>query len=254
MNDRKNDYNLSCVAFTKALSRLRSCVDDYKMIKNGDKIAVGVSGGKDSVLLLCLLANLRRFYPEKFDLEAITLDMGFENADFSEIQRLCDYIDVHYTIVKTQIKEVVFDVRQEKNPCSLCANMRRGALYTNAKALGCNKVALGHNNDDAVETFIMSLFLEGRINCFGPVTYLDRTDITVLRPMLYVKEENIRSLVETARLPIVKNPCPANGNSSREDAKVLLRELEEKYPSVKEMIFGAMKRYPLNNWRADDDR
>ncbi|MBO7250301.1 MAG: tRNA 2-thiocytidine(32) synthetase TtcA, partial [Clostridia bacterium] len=172
----------------RILSYTRRAVDDYEMIRAGDKIAVGVSAGKDSLALLCALADLRRFYPKKFELCAITVDMGFEGADFSRIQALCNELDVPYTVVPTQISKIIFDVRKEKNPCSLCAKMRRGALHTAAKELGCNTVALGHHFDDVVETFMLNLFYEGRIGCFQPVTYLSNTDIYMIRPMIYMPE------------------------------------------------------------------
>ena len=175
----------------KMLSHLRRCVDEYRMIQPGDRIAIGVSGGKDSLVLLRTLAELRKFYPVPFELVAITLDMGYENADFSSIARLCQSLDVPYIVKKTDIKQVIFDIRREKNPCALCAKLRRGSLNDAAREQGCGKVALGHHFDDAVETFMLSLFYEGRLSCFRPVTYLDRTDLTVIRPMLYMTEREV---------------------------------------------------------------
>ena len=175
----------------KLLSYIRKSVEDYDMIKEGDRVAVGVSGGKDSLTVLMGLAHLKRFYPKKFDLCAITLDMGFEGADFSKVQALCDELDVPYHIIKTHIKQVVFDIRQETNPCSLCAKMRRGALHDAAKSLGYSTIALGHHFDDVVETNLLSLFYEGRINCFLPVTYLDRMDVTLIRTLIYTPESDI---------------------------------------------------------------
>ena len=238
--------------YQHALSLFRRCVEDYHMIGEGDRIAVGLSGGKDSVSMLCLFASLRRFYPVPFELEAITVDMGFAAYDPEPLHALCRTIDVPLTVVKTDIGEVVFDIRKEENPCSLCANMRRGALYSTAKEHRCNKVALGHNQDDAVETFLMSLFLEGRIHCFRPVTYLSRREITSIRPLLYIEEKDLRHLAAKCGFPIVKNPCPANGVTAREDTKTLLRKLQKDYPNVKTLIFGAMQRQPVDGWEVAD--
>ena len=212
------------------------------MIKDGDKIAVGVSGGKDSLTLLAALAALRRFYPKKFDIVAITIDMGFEGADFSPIQRLCDELDVPYHIIPTEISRIIFDVRQEKNPCSLCAKMRRGALYNYAKERGCNKVALGHHFDDVVETFMLNLFFEGRLGCFQPVTYLSNTDITLIRPMIYMPEKDVRYFASKTELPIQKSPCPADGNTEREEMKKLLASIERNNRGLRYRIFGAIQR------------
>ena len=170
----------------KMLSSLRRCIDEYNMISQGDNIAIGVSGGKDSLALLATLAELRRFYPKKYYLQAITLDMGYENADFTPIAEFCRKIDVPYTVKKTQIKQVIFDIRHEKNPCALCAKMRRGSLNDAALELGCKKVALGHHFDDAVETFLMNLLFTGQLGCLKPSTYMSRADVTQIRPMLYI--------------------------------------------------------------------
>lgn len=231
----------------KILSLVRKAVQDFNMISGGDRIAVGVSGGKDSLLTLWALANLRRFYPESFELEAITLDMG-NGLDFSGVTEWCLELNVPYTIIPTHIFEVVFDIRQETNPCSLCAKMRRGALHEAAVERGCRKVALGHHLDDAVETFMLSLFYEGRVSCFQPVTYLDRMDVTLLRPMLYVEEWQTRHAADALNLPVVHNPCPANGATKRQEVKELLKTLEKSYPDLRHKIFGAMKRYPLEGW------
>jgi len=232
----------------RMLSLMRSCVQDYDMIQPGDKIAVGVSGGKDSVTLLRVLAELRRFYPKPFELIAISLDMGYEGTDFSPIAALCSEIDVPFVLKKTDIKQVVFDIRQESNPCSLCAKLRRGSLNDAAKEQSCNKVALGHHFDDAVETFMMSLFYEGRISCFLPVTYLDRTDITVIRPMLYMTERQVVGFARRQELPIVPSSCPVDKATKREETKAMLKDLEKRYPGLRERIFGAMQRYPLQGW------
>lgn len=238
----------------KMLSHLRRCIDEYNMIETGDKIAVGVSGGKDSLVLLRVLAELRRFYPKPYTIHAITLDMGYENADFSPIAELCREIEVEYTVKPTQIKQVIFDIRQEKNPCALCAKMRRGSLNDAAKELGCNKVALGHHMDDAVETFMLSLFYESRISCFLPVTYLDRTDLTVIRPMLYMTEREVINFARRQALPICPSGCPVDKVTKREDIKALLKTLERDYHDLRAHIFGAMQRYPLNGWEPHSPR
>lgn len=233
----------------KMLSFMRRCIDDYEMIENGDKICVGVSGGKDSLTTLVTLKALSAFYPKKFEVIAVSLDLGFDGADFTEIEKLCRNIDVPLTIVKTDIKEVVFDIRKETNPCSLCAKMRRGSLHDTAKKLGCNKVALGHHFDDAVETYMLSLFYEGRISCFMPVTYLDRMDITLIRPMLYVEERDVKGFAKRQNLPVMHNPCPTDKNSKREEIKNLLKHLETtNYKDLRKKIFGAMQRYPLEGF------
>ncbi len=235
----------------KMLSYVRRAVDQYHMIEEGDCIAVGVSGGKDSLALLATLAALRRFYPKPFTLKAITLDMGYEEMDFSPVARLCEQLEVEYIIRPTDIKTIVFDIRHEENPCSLCAKMRRGALNDTALQNGCKKVALGHHYDDVIETMMMSLLYEGRINCFLPETYLDRRGITVIRPMIYAPESYIRSFVRREQLPVVHNPCPADGNTKREEIKQLLRTLEQQNHGVRQRIFGAIQRYPLRGWGLD---
>ena len=238
----------------KMLSHLRRCVDEYRMIQAGDRIAVGVSGGKDSLVLLRTLAELRRFYPVPFEVVAITLDMGYEGADFSSIAKLCEEIGVEYIVKPTNIKEVVFDIRNEKNPCALCAKLRRGSLNDAAKEYGCNKVALGHHFDDAVETFMLSLFYEGRLSCFLPVTYLDRTDLYVIRPMLYMTEREVINFANRQQLPICKSGCPVDKETKREDIKKLIRSLEHDYHDLRQHIFGALQRLPLNGWEPIDPR
>lgn len=234
------------------LSLVRRCVEDYDMIQEGDTIAVGVSGGKDSVLTLAALAQLRRFYPKHFQVVAITIATGAPGMDFSPIAELCRELDVPYHLVPVPIYEIVFVHRKEKNPCSLCAKMRRGALGTELNRLGLTKIALGHHYDDAVETMLMSLFLEGRISCFQPVTFLDRSGVTQIRPLLYVEEREVRGVVKKMQLPIVENPCPANGSTQREEIKLLIRELDGKYPHLKQKIFGAIQRYPIYGWSLDE--
>ncbi len=234
----------------KILSRTRAAVDDYKMIQSGDKIAVGVSGGKDSVMLLKALCDLKRFYPENFEIVAITLDMRFDNqdGDFSSIQKFCEDNNVEYVIKKTDLYEIVFNIRKEESPCSLCSKMRRGILHDTAKELGCNKIALGHHLDDAAETFMMNLLIESRIGCFAPVTYLSRRDITMIRPLVYVRESAVEQAVERLNLPVIESKCPANEKTKREDAKVLLRKLSEEYGDVPERIIGAMQRAEIDRW------
>lgn len=227
---------------------IRRCVEDYKMIEDGETIAVGVSGGKDSVSLLCALANLRGYYPKKFKLHAVTLSMGFEGMDFTSIRALCEKLEVPFSLQESELGKLIFDERKEKNPCALCAKMRRGALHDMITGLGISKIALAHHYDDAVETFLLSLFYEGRISCFQPVTYMSRTDVTQIRPMLYVGEQTIKSLVARYQLPVVENVCPRNGRSKREEVKVLVSTLAAQYPDLKSKIFGAMQRYPLEGW------
>ena len=233
----------------KLLSQVRKCVRDYQMLSPGDRVAVGVSGGKDSVALLRLLAELRDHSAVPFELLAVTLDMGYEEMDFSPVADLCARLQVPYTLRQTQIREIVFDIRKEENPCALCAKLRRGILNETAVELGANKVALGHHYDDTVETFALSLIYEGRISCFLPVTYLDRTGLTLIRPMLYLHEKTIRNFAEREHLPVVHNPCPADKNTKREDVKALLYELEGRYPGLKDNIFGGLQRSPLPGWK-----
>ena len=228
---------------------VRRAVDDYHMIDSGDRVAVGVSGGKDSMLLLAALNHLKSYYPKPFALEAITIELGFEGMDFTPVKRMCEELSIPYTCLKTDIKEVVFDVRQESNPCSLCAKMRRGALNTAITEHGVNKLALGHHFDDAVETFMMSLLFEGRLSCFRPVTYLDRSGVTQIRPLVYAGEQKISNVAAALELPIVENPCPQDKSSKRYEIKTLLRGLCEEYPDMKSKIFGAMQRLPLDGWQ-----
>ena len=228
---------------------VRRAVDDYRMIEENDRVAVGVSGGKDSMLLLVALNHLKRFYPKPFELEAITIELGFEGMDFTPVKEMCAELGIPYTCLKTDIKEVVFDVRQESNPCSLCAKMRRGALNNAITEHGVTKLALGHHFDDAVETFMMSLLFEGRLSCFRPVTYLDRSGVTQIRPLVYSGEQKIANVAAALELPIVENPCPQDKGSKRYEIKKLLRGMCEEYPDMKSKIFGAMQRLPLDGWQ-----
>lgn len=231
----------------KMMSVVRRCIDDYEMIAPGDSIAVGVSGGKDSMTMLCVLNGLRDFYPKPFTLKALTLDLGF-GADYDPIRRWCEERDIEYVVRHTEIGKVVFEERKESNPCSMCSKMRRGALNEFAIAEGCNKVALGHHFDDAVETFMLSLVYEGRLSCFDPVTYLSRTGVTQIRPLLYLGEGTVESFARRMELPIVKNPCPADSFTKRQEIKELLRDLTKRYPGLKNRIFSSMQRLPLYGW------
>ncbi|MGL4791726.1 MAG: tRNA 2-thiocytidine biosynthesis TtcA family protein [Anaerotignaceae bacterium] len=233
----------------KLLSYVRRAVQDYKMIEEGDKIAIGISGGKDSLCTLVALKDLQRFYPKKFEIEAITVSLGFKNADYSGVQELCDKIGVNYTVVNTEIGRIIFDERKEKNPCSLCAKMRKGALNDAAENLGCNKVALGHNKDDIVETFFMSLIFEGRINTFAPVSFLDKKKLHSIRPLMYVSEKEARSYVKKNGINIVKSPCPADGNTKRQEIKELIEELSKTYENLDGKVFGAIQRSDINGWK-----
>ena len=233
---------------------IRRAVDDYNMIEEGDKIAVGVSGGKDSLLLLLALHHLQGYYPRHFDLEAITIELGFEGMDFTPVAELCRELDIPYTCLKTDIKEVVFKVRKENNQWSLCAKMSRGARNEAIGQRGINKLALGHHFDDAVETFMLSLLFEGRLSCFRPVTYLDRSGVTQIRPMIYAGELKISNLAQELQLPVVENPCPQDKGSKRYEIKQLLKTMSAQYPDMKSKIFGAMQRLPLLGWETADGR
>lgn len=233
------------------LSRVRKAVEEYKMIEDGDRIAVGVSGGKDSLTLLCALAHLRLFLGKKFDIIAVTIDMGFDGADFSEIELLCNQLDVKYHIVPTQIYKIIFDIRQEKSPCSLCSKMRRGALHDAAKELECNKIALGHHLDDVVETFMLNLFFEGRIGCFRPVTYLSIKDLTMIRPLIYTYENEIASFATKEDLPVYKSPCPADGFTERAKINDFLHSYEIDHPGLYHRIIGAIKRAEVDGFHID---
>ncbi len=226
----------------RILSYTRRAVDTYNMIEEGDRIAVGVSGGKDSLTLLASLAHLKLFYPKKFDLIGVTVDMGFEGADFSEIAKFCEELKVPFHVVKTQISQVIFEARQEESPCSLCSRMRRGALNDAADELGCNKVALGHHKDDVIETFFMNIFFAGSISTFSPVTYLDRSGITCIRPLVYTPEKDIKYFASKESLPTLPKLCPADGYTQRENVKQRLAEIERNMPDLKNKIFGAIER------------
>lgn len=232
----------------QVLSYVRRAIDDYHMIEEGDRIAVGISGGKDSLTLLYALHGLMRFYPKPFTIHAVTVDLGFENLKLNEIQDLCKSLNVEYTIIKTDIAQIVFEDRKEDNPCALCAKMRKGALNTAIKQAGCNKVAYAHHKDDVVETMLLSLIFEGRFHTFAPVTFLDRMELTVIRPLLYMNEADVIGFVNKYHVPVVKSPCPADGHTKREYVKNLLRQLNQENPGVKERMFTAIQTGSLKGW------
>jgi tRNA(Ile)-lysidine synthase TilS/MesJ len=235
------------------LSYTRKALDDYHMIEEGDKIAIGISGGKDSLTLLYALSGIRRFYPVCFDIEAITVNMGFQGCDFSAVAALCRALEVNYTIVDTQIADLVFQHRKESNPCSLCARMRKGAFNTKAKELGCNKEAYAHHYDDVIETMMMSLIYEGRFHCFSPVTYLNRSKITLIRPLIYVEEADIKDFRNSYQLPVVKNPCPVDGYTKREYIKQLIKNLCSESPGLKERLFHSIQCSEIPGWKKPTD-
>ncbi|MEE0781711.1 MAG: ATP-binding protein [Sellimonas sp.] len=230
------------------LSFTRKAVDEYQMIEAGDKIAVGISGGKDSLTLLYALAGLRRFYPKPFDLIAITVDLGYEKFHTEKIEALCQELDVPYHVVKTDIARILFEERKESNPCSLCAKMRKGALNEAVKKLGCNKVAYAHHKDDIVETMILSLIFEGRFHSFSPKSYLDRMDLTVIRPMMYVNEADVIGFQRKYDLPVEKSRCPVDGLTKRQYAKDLIHQLELDHPGAKQRMFTAIINGNIEGW------
>jgi len=225
------------------LSCTRRAVEVYHMIEEGDRIAVGLSGGKDSLALFCALVNLQMFYPKRFELVGITVSMGFEGMDFAPLRDFCLACGAEYKLVESELARVIFDVRKESNPCSLCAKMRRGMLHDAAKEMGCNKLALGHHYDDVVETFMLNLFHEGRLGAFLPVTYLSRKDLTMIRPMLYVAEKDVRYFMsKNSDLPLIQNRCPEDGRTERETMKQMIRDLDRQYKGLKHRIFTAVER------------
>lgn len=229
---------------------MRSACQDYNMIEEGDKIAVGVSSGKDSLALLAAMAKLKTFYPKNFTLCAITVDMqfGIKPGDFSQIKKLCDELGIEYTVKLTRLAELIFEERKETNPCSLCSKMRRGILNNTAKELGCNKLALGHHMDDIAETFIMNLFNGASLDCFMPVTYLSNADITLIRPMIYARESDCARVARNENLPVMKSLCPEDSNTEREEVKQFLSSLEKKYGNVREKILLAMQKKQINGY------
>jgi len=230
------------------LSFTRKAVDEYEMIQEGDRIAVGISGGKDSLTMLYALHGLKRFYPNHFEIEAITVNLGFENFDLTHIQELCNELNIRYTIIPTEIAKIIFDQRGESNPCSLCAKMRKGAFNETAKSLGCNKVAYAHHKDDIIETMLLSLIFEGRFHSFSPRTYLDRMDLTVIRPLMFVDEADIIGFKNSYHLPIAKSPCPVDGYTKREYAKNLVKQLSREHPGTRERMFTAILNANFSGW------
>lgn len=232
----------------RILSYIRKAVDDYNMIENGDKIAVGLSGGKDSITLLMGLKALQRFYDKKFEIIAISINPGFEFFNSEFLKKTCDDIGVRYIEEESHIKEIVFDIRDEKNPCSLCANLRRGILNSTAIREGCNKIALGHNEDDVLETFFLNLLYGGNINTFAPTSYMDRSKITLIRPLIYAPEKSIKTFIKKNNIEVMPKCCPMDGVSKREDMKKLIWEFQKEIPNVKANIYGAIKRGNIKGW------
>ena len=232
----------------KLLTYTRKAIDDYHMIQNGDKIAVGISGGKDSLTLLYALSKLQAFYPQSFDLVALTVDLGFSNYDTTLLSQYAETRGVEYYVENTEIASIVFDYKKESNPCSLCSRLRKGALNTRAIELGCNKIAYAHHKDDVLDSFIMSLLYEGRLHTFSPVTKLERTNLELIRPLIYAYEGEIASFADTQQLPVMKNPCPADGITKRQEARELIMNLRATVPEVKERIFSAITGAGLDGW------
>ena len=235
------------------IGKIRRAIDDFDMIDEGDKIAVGLSGGKDSITLLYALYYLKKFYTKNFDIIAITIHPGSDTFKTDELEKICKELNVEYIVYNSNIAEVVFNIRKEKHPCSLCANMRRGMLNSLAIEHGCNKIALGHHMDDVMETFMMSLFLNGKIHTFAPVTYLSRSDVKTIRPMIYVDEKMIRITAKEKNFPIMNKCCPADGLTKRDYMTNLLKEMKKDIPKVREHVFGAIKRSNIKGWEILND-
>ncbi len=236
------------------LSYVRRAVQDYNMITEGDRIAIGISGGKDSLILALALSHLKRFYPKSFEIMGITVSLGFDNFDLSEVSSFFDTLQVPFYVCNTQIAQIIFEERKESNPCSLCSKMRKGALYEEAKKMGCTKIALGHNKDDINETLLMSLFYEGRIHTMAPVTYMDQVDLHIIRPLIYAPEKDIRGFVKKESLPVVKSPCPADGQTKRETTKELISSLQRDIPRLAEHLFGAIQRSTIEGWKTKEGK
>lgn len=232
----------------RLLSLTRKAMDDYQMIQEGDKIAVGISGGKDSLTLLYAMANLRQFYPKKFSLIAITVDLGYESFDLTPVKQLCEHLQVEYHIVSTEIAKIIFSDKNVASPCSLCAKLRKGALNQKIKELGCNKVAYAHHMDDMIETMVLSMIFEGRFYSFSPVTFLDRMELTVIRPMMYVSEAEVKGFRNKYNLPVVENPCPVDGVTKRQYAKDLVRQINLDHPGAKKRMFTAILDGNIPGW------
>ena len=237
----------------RLLSLTRQALDAYDMIDPGDKIAVGLSGGKDSLALLYAMKHLQKFYPKSFDLCAVTVDLGFGNFDLQAAKIFCQKLSVPYTVVPTEISQIVFESRQESNPCALCAKMRKGALNKAAKDLGCNKIADAHHRDDVIDTMMLSLIYEGRFHTFSPKTYLDRMDLFVIRPFLYVSEADIIGFKNRYQLPVCKNPCPVDGKTKREFVKNLIKSINTEAPGVKDRFFHAVASGNIPGWPVNEN-
>ncbi|MGL4361896.1 MAG: ATP-binding protein [Cellulosilyticaceae bacterium] len=234
------------------LSYTRRAIQDYNMIENGDRIAVGISAGKDSLALLVSLTQLRHFYPKKFEIEAVTVSLGFDSFDLTHVIEFCKALNVPYTVYETEIAKIIFEDRKESNPCSLCSNLRKGALYDKAKQLNCNKIALGHNRDDINETLLMSLFYAGQIHTMAPVKYHEKVDLTIIRPLIYVPEKDIKYFAKKENLPVVKSPCPADGHTKRETTKQLIYQLGKEIPDIQSRLFGAVERSQIEGWQSKE--
>lgn len=230
------------------LSYTRKAIDEYQMIEEGDKIAVGISGGKDSLTLLYALHGLKRFYPKKFDLIAVTVNLGYEKFHTEKIEALCKELSIPYYVIDTDIAKILFDERKEANPCSLCAKMRKGALNEAVKKLGCNKVAYAHHKDDIIETMLLSLIFEGRFHSFSPKSYLDRMELTVIRPMMYVNEADVIGFQRRYDLPVEKSRCPVDGHTKRQYAKDLVKQLNTEHPGAKQRMFTAILNGNIEGW------
>lgn len=237
-------------AMQRILGYMRKAIQEFNLIENGDKIAVGVSGGKDSLVLLTGLYRLKRFIGIDYEIVAVTLDprFGGVDTDYTPVRKMCEEFGIEYIVKPTDIGEVVFDVFKAENPCSLCARMRRGALHEVAKELGCNKLALGHNYDDVVETFIMNLFQEGRIGCFAPIAYLSRRDLFVIRPLVFAPEKDVRAAANAKEMPVVKSKCPVDGKTNRQKTKEWLRDMDKKDSGFTYRMFGALRRSGVDGW------
>ncbi len=233
--------------------RARRAIDDYKMIDEGDKIAIGLSGGKDSIALLYALHNLKRYYPKKFDIMAITIHPGSDTFRTDKLEKMCKELGVEYIVYNSNLAEIVFDIREEKNPCSLCANLRRGMLTTIAVEHGCNKIALGHHLDDTIETLLMNMTLNGNITTFAPKTHLTRCNLVLIRPLIYVYEKETRALARKMNFPVMGKCCPKDGDTMREYTKNLISSLRHDIPKIRENLIGAIKRSDIPGWKIDND-
>ena len=230
------------------LSYMRKAINDYDMIQEGDKIAVALSGGKDSTAMLMGFKNLQIFFPRKFEIIAVSIDPGFEHFDRGILERTCEKAKVKLIIEESHAKEIVFDIRNEKNPCSLCANIRRGILNSIVNREGCNKIAIGHNQDDVIETLLLNLFYAGNFNTFAPISYMDRSKVTLIRPLIYAPEKDIKRFIKKNNIEIMPKACPMDGNSKREEIKNLIHQMSLENPMLKANLFGAIKRKQINGW------